>query len=59
MCSIPKVFCDAGGYAITQHVTCQVMNSLQFNIILGTDGLTSTHPIIDWVACYVELIIGV
>ena len=58
MYTILIVFCDVGGYAIALYVTCWVTKSLTYDIILGMDWLKSTNPVIDWVACSLELTVG-
>ena len=58
MCTIPKVFCDTGRQAITQHITCLLVKNLSYDIILGMDWLKTTNPVIDCVACPLELTVG-
>ena len=50
ICTIPTVFCNINGYAITQHAAYWIMKSLSYYIVLDMSWLTSTSPIIDWVA---------
>ena len=50
MCTILIVFCDIRRHSITQHVLYQIIENLQYDIVLGIDWLKSTNPIIDWVA---------
>ena len=58
MCTIPMIFCDVGGHAIKQHGPCQIIKNLQYNVILDIGWLKSTNPVIDWVACSLDLTIG-
>ena len=59
MFTVPIVFYDIGGHAITQHITCPIMTKLiLWYIILGMDWLKTTNLVIDWVACSLELTVG-
>ena len=58
MCTVPIIFCKVNGYAITQHLTCWIMENLSYVIFLFMDWLKSTNLIIDWVACSLELSVG-
>ena len=58
MSTVPVVICDIGGHAITQHTTSPTINNLSYDVFLGTDWLKSTNPVIDWVACFLELTVG-
>ena len=35
MFTVPIVFCDISGHAITQHMPCCIVNNLQYDIVLG------------------------
>ena len=58
MYTVPIVFCDIGGYEITQYITCWIIRNLSYDIILGIDWLKYTNPVIDWVAWSLELTVG-
>ena len=58
ICTAPIVFCDIGGHAITQYVTCYTVKDLSYDLFLGVDWLKATNPVIDWVACSLELTVG-
>ena len=34
ICFVPIVFCDIGGQVNSQHVPCQIIKNLQYDIIL-------------------------
>ena len=50
-CIIPIVFNDISGHSITLHISYQIIKNLSYDIVLSMNCLTSTNPIIDWVAC--------
>ena len=55
MYNIPTIFCDVGGHAIKQQVPCQIIENLQYDVVLDIDWLKSTNPVIDWVAFSLNL----
>ena len=57
MCIVSILFYDVGRHAVFQHVPCQNIKNLQYDIILGIDWLKSTNAVIDWVACSLDLTI--
>ena len=58
ICTIPIVFCDIVGHAITQYMPCRIIKSLFYNNNLGMYWLKPTNPVINWVACSLELTLG-
>ena len=59
MNAVSIVFYDIGGHAITQQVTYQTMKSLSYDIVLVMDWLKSTKTAIGWVACTLDVTVGV
>ena len=55
MYNILEVFYYVGRHAITQCTTCQNTPNLFYDTILGINWLKTTNPVIDWVACSLEL----
>ena len=55
MCSVSLMFYDVSGHAITKYIACWIMKSQSYDIVVGMDWLKPTNPIIEWLACCLDL----